>query len=92
MPLAGGGSGVGRGVVLACAYSLGLGVPFLLIAAGYSRAGRASAWLRRHHRGIQLRRRHPAARASGCCWSPGVWDDLTAQLQTRLVSGYETVI
>ena len=32
----------------------GLGLPFLLIAAGYARAGRASAWLRRHHRGIQL--------------------------------------
>ena len=42
VPLSGGGSGVARGVVLAVAYSLGLGLPFLLIAGGYSKAGRAS--------------------------------------------------
>jgi cytochrome c-type biogenesis protein len=92
VPLAGGGgSGVGRGVVLACAYSLGLGLPFLLIAAGYSRAGRASAWLRRHHRGIQLLG-GALLLGVGLLLVTGVWDALTAQLQTRLVSGYETVI
>ncbi len=36
-----------RGAVLAVAYGLGLGLPFLLIAAGLDRAGRASGWLRR---------------------------------------------
>ena len=91
VPLAGGGSGVARGVVLACAYSLGLGVPFLLIAAGCSRAGRASAWLRRHHRGIQLVG-GTLLLGVGLLLVTGVWDALTAQLQTRLVSGYETVI
>ena len=91
VPLAGGGSGVGRGVVLACAYSLGLGLPFLLIAAGYSRAGRASAWLRRHHRGIQLIG-GALLLGVGLLLVTGVWDALTAQLQTRLVSGYETAI
>ena len=32
----------------------GLGLPFVLIAAGLDRAGRASGWLRRHQRGIQV--------------------------------------
>ena len=45
---------VTRGIVLAAAYCLGLGLPFLLIAAGFERFGRVSAALRRHQRGIQL--------------------------------------
>ena len=45
---------VWRGVVLAVAYGLGLGLPFILIAAGLDRAGRASGWLRRHQRTIQV--------------------------------------
>lgn len=36
------------------AYSLGLGVPFLLLAWGYARAGRVSGWLRRHARGVEI--------------------------------------
>ena len=47
-------SAVTRGVVLALVYSLGLGLPFLLIAAGYERFGRVSARLRKRQRGIQL--------------------------------------
>ena len=91
VPLSGGGSGVARGVVLAVAYSLGLGLPFLLIAGGYSRAGRASGWLRRHHRAIQVVG-GVLLLAVGVLLVTGVWDTLTAQLQSRLVSGFETVI
>jgi cytochrome c-type biogenesis protein len=91
VPLSGGGGGVARGVVLAVAYSLGLGLPFLLIAGGYSRAGRASGWLRRHHRAIQVVG-GVLLLAVGLLLVTGVWDTLTAQLQSRLVSGYETVI
>jgi cytochrome c-type biogenesis protein len=91
VPLSGGGSGVARGVVLAVAYSLGLGLPFLLIAGGYSRAGRASGWLRRHHRAIQVVG-GVLLFAVGLLLVTGVWDTLTAQLQSRLVSGFETVI
>lgn len=43
-----------RGVVLAVFYCLGLGVPFVLIAAGWARAEKWSRWLRDHHRPIQL--------------------------------------
>jgi cytochrome c-type biogenesis protein len=91
VPLSGGGGGVARGVVLAVAYSLGLGLPFLLIAGGYSRAGRASGWLRRRHRAIQVVC-GVLLLAVGLLLVTGVWDTLTAQLQSRLVSGFETVI
>ena len=73
------------------AYSLGLGLPFLLIAGGYSKAGRASGWLRRHHRAIQVVG-GVLLLAVGLLLVTGVWDTLTAQLQSRLVSGFETVI
>lgn len=41
------------GAALLFVYSLGLGVPFVLLAMGYARAGRAFAWLRRHGRAIE---------------------------------------
>ena len=44
----------GRAVTLATAYALGLGVPFILAAAGIERFGRVSGWVRRHHRTVQL--------------------------------------
>src|SRR5664279_5028890 len=44
---------IARGVGLATAYSVGLGLPFLMIAAGYSQAGLTSRWVREHYRGIQ---------------------------------------
>ncbi|MGH2690083.1 MAG: cytochrome c biogenesis CcdA family protein [Actinomycetota bacterium] len=41
------------GAALLFVYSLGLGVPFLLLAMGYARAAGAFAWLRRHGRAIE---------------------------------------
>jgi cytochrome c-type biogenesis protein len=46
--------GVMRGAGLLLVYSLGLGVPFLLLAWGYARGGRLFGWLRRHGRPIEL--------------------------------------
>ncbi len=43
--------GATRGALLALAYCLGLGLPFVLVAAGLGR-GRALGWIRRHRRGI----------------------------------------
>ena len=45
---------LGRAVVLAIAYCVGLGLPFLLIAAAYERWAPVSSWLSRHQRGIQI--------------------------------------
>jgi cytochrome c-type biogenesis protein len=41
------------GAALLFVYSLGLGVPFVLLAVGFARAGRAFGWLRRHGRAIE---------------------------------------
>jgi cytochrome c-type biogenesis protein len=39
---------VARGAGLLAIYSLGMGIPFMLIALGYSRAGRTVGFLKRH--------------------------------------------
>ena len=75
---------VGRGVVLAVAYGLGLGLPFVLIAAGLDRAGRASGWLRRHQRTLQ-RVGGSLLVLVGLLMLTGVWEDLNRWLQTELV-------
>lgn len=43
-----------RGGALLFVYSLGLGIPFLLLALGYARAGRAFRWLRDHARAVEV--------------------------------------
>lgn len=43
-----------RGLVLVLAYSFGLGLPFVALALGAAWAVRATDWMRRHTRGIQL--------------------------------------
>lgn len=43
-----------RGGALLLVYSLGLGLPFVLLAYGYAGSGRVFAWLRRHGRGIEV--------------------------------------
>ena len=45
---------VSRGALLLLAYSLGLGLPFLLLARGMARGGGRLAWLRRHARRIEI--------------------------------------
>ena len=42
------------GAVLLVLYSLGLGLPFVLLALGFSRAQRSLTWLRRHGRHVEL--------------------------------------
>lgn len=41
------------GAVLLILYSLGLGIPFVLLGLGFSRAQRSLAWLRRNSRWIE---------------------------------------
>lgn len=43
-----------RGLALVLAYSLGLGLPFLALAVGAGWAVRATGWLRRHTRAVQM--------------------------------------
>ncbi|WP_307835841.1 cytochrome c biogenesis CcdA family protein [Phycicoccus sonneratiae] len=78
---------VARGVTLAVAYGLGLGLPFLLVAAGLDRAGRASGWLRRHTRGIQVFGGVLLV-AVGLLLLTGVWESMNRWVQTELVNGF----
>lgn len=48
LSIAASGADVGRGAGLLAAYALGLGVPFLLVAAFFPRLKGAMAWMRRH--------------------------------------------
>ena len=85
------GHQVGRALVLGTAYSLGLGLPFLLMAAGLGWVGRVSRWVRDHYLLIQ-RTGGALLIALGLLMAAGVWEGLTAWVQSRLVSGFETVI
>jgi cytochrome c-type biogenesis protein len=89
--LSGDQQAIARGVGLATAYSVGLGLPFLLIAAGYSRAGRASRWLREHHRGIQIAG-GVLLLVVGFLLVTGLWEIVTTQMQARLVDQFQTVL
>jgi cytochrome c-type biogenesis protein len=89
--LSGDQQAITRGVGLATAYSLGLGLPFLLIAGGFSRAGRASRWLREHYRGIQLVG-GVLLLVVGLLLVTGLWEMVTASMQTRLVDQFRTVL
>ena len=89
--LSGDQQAIARGVGLATAYSLGLGLPFLLIAGGYSRAGRASQWLQAHHRGIQIAGGIMLL-VVGLLLVTGLWEIVTMSMQTRLVDQFRTVL
>lgn len=82
---------VARAVVLASAYGLGLGLPFLLVAAGLDRGGRLGAWLQRRRTGI---RRFGGLMlvAVGVLLVTGIWEDLNRWLQAELVSGFRVVV
>jgi cytochrome c-type biogenesis protein len=82
---------IARGVGLAIAYSVGLGLPFLLIAGGYSRAGRASRWLREHYRGIQIAG-GVLLLVVGLLLVTGLWEIVTTSMQARLVDHFRTVL
>lgn len=82
-----GGGSVGRGAALGAAYCLGLGVPFLLVAAGFSWASSASAWLRRHHRGLQLVG-GAMLLAVGVLLLTGAWSAVVQWLQVHLIGGF----
>ena len=82
---------VARGIGLATAYSLGLGLPFLLIAGGYSRAGQASRWLREHYRAVQITG-GVLLLVVGVLLVTGLWEVVTTSMQSRLVDQFRTVL
>jgi cytochrome c-type biogenesis protein len=87
---AGTGGGSLRGVVLTLAYCAGLGLPFIAIALGASRAVRALGWLRRHTRAIQVGGGVLLV-AVGLLLVSGLWGGLLAWLQVS-VAGFTPVL
>lgn len=69
----------GRAVVLAIAYSLGLGVPFVLLAIGFGWATRSVAFLKRHIRTVNLIG-GVLLIALGLLMVTGVWTSLMSSL------------
>ena len=84
------GASPGRGAALALAYSLGLGIPFVLFALGFERALGASRALSRHRRTIALLS-GALLIAIGVLLMTGQWSVWMAQLQTA-VAGFEPVV
>ncbi|GAA3246638.1 cytochrome c biogenesis CcdA family protein [Pseudonocardia petroleophila] len=80
---AGTGGGSLRGVVLTLAYCAGLGLPFVLIALGASRAVTALGWLRRNTRAIQIGGGVLMV-GVGLLLVTGIWGGLLAQLQVSI--------
>lgn len=70
----------GRGVALAVAYCLGLGLPFVLLAALFERSGTVLGWLRRH-RLLLMRLGGAMLIVLGVLLVTGLWDRLTGLLQ-----------
>jgi cytochrome c-type biogenesis protein len=79
------GSGTLRGVLLVLAYCLGLGVPFVVLALGARWAVRATGWLRRHVRGIQITG-GVLLLCVGIALVTGLWGDLVNWLRETVVT------
>ena len=68
------------GVLLLALYSLGLGIPFILLALGFSRAQRSLDWLRRNGRRIEIAGGTLLV-AVGVLFVSGEWQGLFAPMQ-----------
>ena len=80
--------GAGRGALLSFAYSLGLGLPFLLAAMGVQRAFKVFAFARRHARRV-MQIGGVLLIAVGIMQVSGIWASLIVQLQV-VVANWQT--
>lgn len=73
-------TGVGKGALLAAGYSIGLGLPFIALAFGFSWATKSVAFVRRHIRVFNIAGGLLLVLV-GILLATGVWNTLVAQLQ-----------
>jgi len=85
-----GGADPVRGAVLALAYCLGLGIPFIVIALAFTRSTRALDFMRRHRKAI-TRFGGFVLIGVGVLLVTGLWGSLTAELQ-GWIAGFTTVV
>ncbi len=90
-PLSAESATITRGLLLAGIYALGLGLPFILMAALWERAGRASAWLRRHRRAINLVGGLMLI-VVGLLMVSGLWESLVTWLQINLIATFQVAL
>ena len=76
----------GRGVLLAAAYSLGMGLPFIGFAAGFGRLLRAAGFIRRHSVWV-TRTGGVLLVAVGLALISGVWGEFLNWLRATLGPG-----
>lgn len=69
-----------RGVILAVAYSIGLGVPFMILALWIERSRAILGWLRRHRLAL-MRTGGAVLVVLGLLLVTGLWGHITAQMQ-----------
>ncbi|WP_232679677.1 cytochrome c biogenesis CcdA family protein [Nocardioides sp. R-C-SC26] len=80
-----------RGAVLAAAYALGLGVPFILAGLFYTRALAASRWIRQRQ-ALVMRLGGAMMIVIGLLMVSGFWDFVTQWMQRQLVDGFEVSV
>lgn len=79
-----------RGGLLAVAYCIGLGLPFVLTAVAFGRAMTAFAWVKRHHVAV-MRTGGLMLVTIGVLLVTGAWTDLTTSLQVW-VNGFTPAV
>ena len=79
-----------RATTVAIAYCLGLGLPFILIAAMYERSAAWSGWLRHHQRSIQVVGAGFLLLV-GILLVTGVWEQINRWIQTNWLAGFEVM-
>lgn len=80
----------GRGALLSVFYCLGLGIPFLAVAFGYSRSMRAIAWIR-ERQAIVMRVGGLVLIGLGLLLVTGLWADIVRSLQ-GWIGGFEVIV
>jgi cytochrome c-type biogenesis protein len=74
------GGSATRGGILAVVYSLGLGLPFVLVALAFRRVMGALGWVKTHYVWV-MRLGGGMLVAIGVLLVSGVWNDMTVQMQ-----------
>jgi cytochrome c-type biogenesis protein len=79
-----------RGAILATVYSLGIGIPFVLIAAGFNWATKSVGFVKRHIRGFNLFGGGMLV-LSGVLLMTGIWGRFIAWIQV-VTSGFTVLL
>ena len=76
----------GRGALLAFAYCVGLGFPFVIVAVAFGRLTRALDWVRAHQRALTLFGGGLMV-VLGVLLVTGLWDTMIIELRSRIGTG-----